>query len=211
MNDTWMIETVTPAGKTHNEEESAYVTEMGTKLLQKTLPRARVLRTVRIEDDNLWKKYAARRAAVRKKNVPPFGGAPPETLALLDYSAKKTLDRSVNEAWFFHGTSEDAARSIGTSDFRLPGHGGLFGKGLYFADAAAKSNGYSHANSSGEKIMMLCRVILGKTLQVAGTDRHGEDRIAGTDYDSLQGKTNYREFLVYDNALVYPEYIMFYK
>ena len=198
-------------GTTHNEEQSAYVTEMGTKLLQKTLPSVQVRRTVRVEDDNLWKRYAARRAAVRKKKVPPFDGDPPETLALLDYSAKKTLDRSVNEAWFFHGTSEDAARSIGTSDFRLPGHAGLFGKGLYFADEAIKSNGYSQQNADGEKVMMLCRVILGKTLKVTGTDRQAENRIRGTDYDSLQGKTNHREFLVYDNSLVYPEYIMFYK
>ena len=42
-------------------------------------------------------------------------------------------------------------------------------------------------------------------------DSQAENRIAGTDYDSLQGTTNFREFLVYDNSLVYPEYIMFYK
>jgi hypothetical protein len=208
----------------HNEESSAYVTQMGTKLLQATIGSAVVGRCVRVEDENLWQKYATRRAAVRNKGVPRFAEKQPETLGLLQFSAKTTLDRSVNEVWLFHGTSEEAARAIGSSSFRLPGHPGLLGKGLYFAEWAAKSDGYSKKNDKGEKVMMLCRVILGQTLRLPDgqADHDAENLINGTSNDSLLGMPapngtslcpckGAREFLVYDNSLVYPEYIMFYK
>ena len=56
----------------------------------------------------------------------------------------------------FHGTSEDAAKAIANSDFRMPSHAGNFGKGLYFADEAKKSDGYAKANSDGSPSQ--CRV-----------------------------------------------------
>lgn len=49
----------------------------------------------------------------------------------------------------FHGTSEEAAKSICVSQFRLPtssAHGAMFGKGLYFADRAKKSHSYTTRN-----------------------------------------------------------------
>jgi hypothetical protein len=204
----------------HREDESQYVVDMGTKLMQATMPSVSVRRCIRNEDTALWDKYAARRARVRQKRVPPFAhvGGLPETLRLIDFSANTTLDRSVNEVWLFHGTSEEAALAIAKSDFRLPSGSGNFGKGLYFAEKAEKSDNYAKANSSGEKVMMLCRVILGNMYEMAGTDNKAENKVLGTDYDSLLGISpswvklpGAREFLVYETDLVYPEYIMFYK
>jgi hypothetical protein len=191
---------------------------MGTDLLQASMPSVSVRRCVRVEDKSLWIKYAQRRAAVRAKNPPSFKEKQPETLDHIDYSANTTLDKSVNEVWLFHGTSEDAAKAIASTDFRLPGGAGNFGKGLYFAEKAAKSNDYARANSAGEKVMMLCRVILGNIYKMSGTDQQAEKKVLGTNYDSLIGISpswvsmpGAREFLVYDNSLCYPEYIMFYK
>jgi hypothetical protein len=108
--------------------------------------------------------------------------------------------------------------AIAKTDFRLPSGTGNFGKGLYFAEKALKSDSYAKANKDGEKVMMLCRVILGNQLKMAGTDSAAEKRVLGTDYQSLLGisptwvkMSGAREFLVYENTLVYPEYIMFYK
>ena len=65
---------------------------------------------------------------------------------------------------------------------------------------------------------MLCRVILGNIYKMSGTDTSAENRVLGTDYDSLIGispswvqMAGAREFLIYDNSLCYPEYIMWYK
>lgn len=45
-----------------------------------------------------------------------------------------------------------------------PVHGYMFGKGVYFADVASKSVGYTNAHASkGIGLMLLCRVALGKT------------------------------------------------
>ena len=37
------------------------------------------------------------------------------------------------------------------------------------------------------KVMMLCRVILGNILKISGTDQKAENRVLGTNYDSLIG------------------------
>ena len=107
------------------------------------------------------------------------------------------------ELRLFHGTSEDAARAICSSHFRLPeraSHGSLFGKGVYFADRAIKSHEYTVKNKSGCRVIMLCRVVLGKILELPRKDPKAHERVAGTDFTSVMGcadGTN-REFIVFD-------------
>lgn len=115
----------------------------------------------------------------------------------------------------FHGTSEEAAKSICVSQFRLPtssAHGAMFGKGLYFADRAKKSHSYTTRNKEGLRIMMLCRVVLGHVLRLASTDFKAHETIRGTEYTSVLGCADgsNQEFVVFDVTQVYPEYIMFY-
>ena len=133
------------------------------------------------------------------------------------------LDKTVNEVWqlfcsfvsrsaswaeqlrLFHGTSEEAARAICASHFRLPEsatHGSWFGKGIYFADRATKSHAYTVRNKSGFRVIMLCRVVLGKILELPRTDTKAHERVAGTEYSSVLGSadgTN-KEFIVFDVA-----------
>jgi len=213
------------------------VQAMGTKLIQKTLPNYEVKSCIRCENGKLWREYAKKRKLIRDRggiqalkdigNHLGYKGTSstsgePETNALLEFSALTTLDKSVNEVWLFHGTSQEAAKAIAQSDFRLPGSGGNFGKGLYFAERACKSHYYSKQNSEGFYVMMLCRVVLGKVVEMNSGERDytAENRIIGKPHlDSVLGNANparsdghnAREFLVYEPSQVYPEYIMYYK
>jgi hypothetical protein len=200
----------------HNEVSGEYVKSMGTKLIQKTMPNHAVVRCDRIEDSSLWDKYTKKRAEIRARGA-LIEDVKPETSDLLGFSATTSLDASVNEVWLFHGTEETAARAIAKSNFKMPNRAGNFGKGAYFAEAAKKSDSYARkvANSGPEladcKVMMLCRVVLGNIKTVEGTDSHAERLVQDPLVDSVLGKTNFREFLVYDAAQIYPEYIMWYK
>lgn len=195
----------------HDEIQEEYVRNMGTKLVQQTLPSALVVKCLRVQDSSLWEKYATKRAEIRSRRPKELTKLKPLTHENLDYSAVKTLDHLANEVWLFHGTSDEAAKSIASTDFRLPRSGGLFGKGLYFADKASKSWGYSRGCADG-RVIILCRVALGNLYHhKSGTDSQAEKRIVGTEFDSLMGiaSADNREFLVYDNAPVYPEYILY--
>lgn len=195
----------------HDEVEEEYVKSMGSKLVRASKATGGVVKCVRVQDSQAWAAYARKRAEIRNRHPPELKDLKPQTSELLDYSAVRTLDHSVNEVWLFHGTSEDAAKSIARNDFRLPSGMGNFGKGLYFADAAAKSWSYANSTADGSKVIMLCRVLLGNLKSISGTDRNGERHVVGTEYDSLMGiaDSTHREFLVYDVAQVYPEYIMY--
>merc|ERR1719382_4439 len=56
------------------------------------------------------------------------------------------LDPEVNEVWLFHGTTREAAQGIAENDFRLDltgsNAGTLYGKGIYLAENATKSDEY---------------------------------------------------------------------
>lgn len=200
----------------HEEVSGDYVKSMGTKLLQKSMPGSAVARCDRIEDSSLWDRYTTKRAEIRTRGA-LIQDIKPETSDLLGFSATTTLDTSVNEVWLFHGTEETAARGIAKSNFTMPTSAGNFGKGAYFAEAAKKSDAYakkvrdSGPELAGCKVMMLCRVVLGNIKMVDGTDRQAERLVQDPLVDSVLGKTDFREFLVYDAAQIYPEYIMWYK
>lgn len=195
----------------HDEVEEEYVKSMGSKLVRASKANGGVVKCVRVQDSKAWAAYARKRAEIRSRHPPELKDLRPQTSELLDYSAVQTLDHPVNEVWLFHGTSEDAARAIAMNDFRLPSGTGNFGKGLYFADAAAKSWTYAKTTGDGNRVIMLCRVLLGNMKSISGTDRNAERQVVGTEFDSLMGIAiaPYREFLVYDVAQVYPEYIMY--
>ena len=56
----------------HSEEASGSFQQLGTTLLQASLPVS-VQRCVRIEDGKIWARYAVRRAAARAKPSRPAG------------------------------------------------------------------------------------------------------------------------------------------
>mmetsp|Transcript_10330 Transcript_10330/g.24873 ORF Transcript_10330/g.24873 Transcript_10330/m.24873 type:complete len:274 (-) Transcript_10330:12-833(-) len=195
----------------HEETGGDYVKEMGTKILQCRLPDWEVVQCLRIEDAVLWEKYTAKRAQIRERCVKP-ANVKPETADSIQYSANTTLDHTVNEVWLLHGTSEDAAKAISRSNF-TPSSGGCFGAGIYFADDAAKSNQYAKGRTDDDcKVILLCRVTLGGVKVLPkGQDRSADSYAADPAVDCVLGFTDTREFVVYDTAQIYPEYIMYYK
>ncbi|CAE7548117.1 SEC63 [Symbiodinium sp. CCMP2456] len=59
---------------------------------------------------------------------------------------------------------------------------------------------------------MLCRVVLGRILELPRKDPKAHERVIGTDFTSVMGCADgaNREFIVFDVSQVYPEYVMFY-
>jgi len=138
----------------------------------------------------------------------------PETSQSIAYSASTTLDHGVNEVWLLHGTSEECAKLISTSNFR-GSSGGCFGSGVYFADDAQKSGQYATGRTAdGCKVMLLCRVVLGNIKALPnGQDREADRFAKDPNVDCVVGCADgrSREFVVFDASQVYPEYVMYYK
>lgn len=135
------------------------------------------------------------------------------------------VDKSLNECWLWHGTSEAGVNGITDTDFdmaRAGKHvGTMFGRGIYFTESTLKADEYTKADARGFCPLLLCRVVLGhyyycdakapwdmtETLERAckGGGYHAvlgdRERVRGT----------YREFVVFDNDQIYPEYIVWYS
>uniref|UniRef100_A0A6B2LPH1 Poly [ADP-ribose] polymerase n=1 Tax=Arcella intermedia TaxID=1963864 RepID=A0A6B2LPH1_9EUKA len=91
---------------------------------------------------------------------------------------------------------------------------GRFGKGLYFAPDAAKSNDYAVAEpNSGVKCLILCKVVVGKAM-IYRTDQTTLTQ-PPSGYDSVLGETgqslNYPELVIYNDRAILPAYVVFYQ
>ncbi|CAE7240864.1 Tnks, partial [Symbiodinium necroappetens] len=183
----------------------------------------------RVEDSALWQKYSDRRARIALKTDEvtqledlPGSGSCKTTRSLGDLNAR--LDSSINELYLFHGSSPAGVLGIGSSGFNLDlagsSAGMMFGPGAYFAEASSKGDEYASEDPSGlfagKCAMLLCRVVCGELFRVEAADprlvqssRTG--RYDGTLGDREHAAGTYREFVVYDQAQVYPEYVIIYR
>jgi len=136
------------------------------------------------------------------------------------------VEKGLNECWLWHGTSEAGVNGITDTDFdmsRAGKHvGTMFGRGIYFTESALKADEYTKPDSRGLSPMLLCRVTLGhyyycdakapwdmtETLEKACKPGGGYHSILG-DRERVRG--TYREFIVFDNDQIYPEYIVWYS
>jgi len=121
-----------------------------------------------------------------------------------------------------------AAEGITTEDFRLnlsgSNAGTLLGRGIYLAECVSKSDEYTK-DEGGLRTILVCRATLGRVLY---TDAYrpdasfleqgcGHQQAPGTgQYDCVLGdrekcSRTYREFVVFDDDLVYPEFIVKYR
>ncbi|CAE7882342.1 PARP11, partial [Symbiodinium microadriaticum] len=183
----------------------------------------------RVEDSALWQKYPECRARIALKTDEvtqledlPGSGSCKTTRSLGDLNAR--LDSSINELYLFHGSSPAGVLGIGSSGFNLDlagsSAGMMFGPGAYFAEASSKGDEYASEDPSGlfagKCAMLLCRVVCGELFRVEAADprlvqssRTG--RYDGTLGDREHAAGTYREFVVYDQAQVYPEYVIIYR
>jgi len=135
------------------------------------------------------------------------------------------LHAQSNEFLFFHGTKPTVEASIAEKNFDISyaSKQGLFGAGLYFAEACTKSDEYVQCNSDQEYPLLLVRVTIGKPYYLSNDKpwedpgrRQMEDSCKNGTYHSVLGdrikcRGTYREFIVYDNDQAYPHFIVWYK
>jgi len=211
----------------------------------------------RVMNSQVWHEYCARKQIIRERcqgNRPsvPDGAHTMNHLSKSGAMHLPVLDADINEAWLFHGTTKEASIGIAENDFRLDFSGSnagtLYGKGIYLAENATKSDEYGEgpkgpASANGEETeaakgyeaprpppgpppplvresyILVCRSALGRVKytdeQKPDPDQLQQGAIGGS-YESVLGdrlKKNgtFREIVVYDDDLVYPEYIVKYE
>jgi len=196
-----------------------------------------------VTNDDLWGDYMARREAIRQELVADGDDfvrytyetttTPAETTvegeraesiaAALAADFAEPLLPEVNEVYMFHGTSAQAAASIAARDFRInlagANAGTLYGRGIYFAENASKSDEYTRPTGDNLRYMLLCRTVLGRAYysDTKETDpRACEDACCRGRFHSVLGdrrkcRGTFREFIVFDEEQIYPNYILVYR
>ena len=184
----------------------------------------------RIQRPRMWAIYASKREFVRSRYDID---AQVSTLTDLDWMTD--LDPSVNEKYLMHGTKPNAVETISKHGFeeRISSDG-LFGHGSYFAEASSKSDEYIVPDAQGLCYIFLARVVLGKpfvtTQMHKGIKRppcvkghfDADVRCDHDRYDSILAEVDsprypgallkrYREFVVYDKGLTYPEFLISFR
>eukprot|EP00435_Cladocopium_sp_Y103_P007196 s1042_g2.t1 len=157
----------------------------------------------------------------------------------LVFHPEEPIDFDLQESWLWHGTRKEGVEGITSSDFDIKRAGSaagtMFGRGLYFAESCMKSDEYTVADERGWYPLILCRVTCGRffycdwkrpfdhtdkledssglhsphfsTWQIALCCR--QDACHHNGFHCVSG--TYREYIVFDNDQVYPEYIVWYS
>lgn len=192
----------------------------------------RLVSAQRIENSKLWMKYAEGRAYFKNKR--PHKCTPLEKMggeSLVDKSLlpqmRRDLNGAINETYLLHGTSPQGAMGIAAEGFKIRFAGSMtgtmYGRGVYLAECCSKSDEYAVDDQIGMNkglfCLLLCRTVLGEVLHLtAGGDATHlmiKAGIEGGAYDSVLGDRDaavatYREFVVYGEDQVYPEYLIVY-
>jgi len=141
--------------------------------------------------------------------------------ALADDFAEPLLS-DVNEVFLFHGTKQEAAEKITTGNVRVnlagSNAGTLYGRGVYFAESSTKSDEYTWPVKELRQLLV-CRVVLGRVYysDTKETDaRACEAACVGGKFHSVLGdrrkcRGTFREFVLFDEEQVYPNYIIEYR
>jgi hypothetical protein len=194
------------------------------------LTTALVTRVQQVQNRMLWSRYCLKKGELEKR----AGGAAITT----DLNSRPSVqaafgsdvcrDPRVNEFNLFHGTKPDIAAILASGGFdpsvsKL--NSGLYGAGVYFAQDSCKSLQYCQdTNADGEHCMLYCRVLMGEpyaTNRAHRKERRPPDNPATPrqPYDSIfaeqgvasSGRQAHNEFVVFDRAQVYPDYIIWFK
>ncbi|CAE7036061.1 tank-1 [Symbiodinium sp. CCMP2456] len=131
------------------------------------------------------------------------------------------LDDEINERYLFHGTNPESAQSIARDLFKMDRAGScagsMFGRGIYLAENASKSDEYAKEGAGvylGLCAMLLCRCAMGEVVTVSQPGDVQETVRAGG-YDSVCGDRlaaagTFREMVFFNEEAVYAEFIVIY-
>ncbi|GFN82155.1 poly [ADP-ribose] polymerase [Plakobranchus ocellatus] len=150
---------------------------------------------------------------------------------------KEELYWEINEHYLFHGTSVATTLVRNGPDPKVGSSGGMFGKGFYLAERTTKADQYAddknNRSQPGKKLtLIMFRALLGDVFlcndQHASVQSKTSKKLSRPPcmkckedvchcfpqklHDSVMGdgKWLFREFVLYDKNLCYPEYIINY-
>lgn len=230
----WMNCHLDPVTESFREEYPAR--KLSLTVLQRlldgsVLSKVTLHSAVRVEDSTMWVAYDQKKIELAEKwglatgqrctPVHHIGEAGEQVLttAILHDSEREAaislenLSMRMNELFLFHGTSKEAAYGITKTGFHInqdPG-GTRFGNGAYFADEVSKSLFYA-TESDGKRYILFCRVACGQfyyTEQASDQSATAKAKSEGKDSTLANpGGMGPREFVVFQESQVYPEYIL---
>lgn len=157
---------------------------------------ASIRRIQRVQHPDLWKRYAAERAAIAREN-----GGDPNELCDLKHGSGQTDP----------GVLVDSDCGV---DQRYVANWCMYGRGSYFAeDAAYSDHGYVYKTAGGTKQMFLCRVTAGKVdqrIQSTTVEQNLRHPLPG--HHSVRGpvRGQMQAYIVYQLYRAYPEYLIEY-
>lgn len=198
--------------------------------------RFEVVNVTEIQNQESWENYDRRRQEIVKKSKGPISQGQWTTWSgdiltremgdkIVKACQLTPLDPACNEFLFFHGAKPSVADLIAENHFDISfaSKDGMFGAGLYFAEASSKSDEYCCSNDQDEFPLILVRATLGKPNYIdqpkpyddPGRRALEHSCMSGT-YDSVVGDRikvsgTYREFVIYDHYQAYPHFILWYK
>jgi len=200
-----------------------------------------VHRILRFEDSKMWSRYMTRVVEIQERrngNVEvPLTNSLKQAAAWeqlvnerhllsrqstrgLTVGAFMPLDADVNEVYLFHGTTAAAATAISEDGFLLSKAGSnvgtMYGAGVYLAECCSKADEYAKADEDAIFRLLMCRACLGRPHVTEKRDEQAGDYFLSREADSTLGDREkstgtYREFVVYDTAQAYPEFVVEYK
>jgi hypothetical protein len=165
------------------------------------MPSATISRLERIQNRDLWDYYCSKRERMAK-----LAGGPPSEVSV------------------WHGTRTTDPRGI--YEDRQDGfmmqfsNGGMWGRGIYFAENASYSNTYSYqaAPLGQARQFMLAKLLSGDEIRMPSNRsltkcpaKPGGGNPATERYDTVTGHTaGSKVYIVYENGRAYPEYLITY-
>lgn len=191
----------------------------------KDASRIKVIRVLRVANQQLWRQYDARKEILKRYSPRPLRRTARighlENVAFRTCPEKNSwidTDKSVNEMLLFHGTRASTAESIATHGFDINRvRQGLYGNGFYFACEACKSFQYSQeCNLHGEQCILVALVVLGRTKYATGPLKGGKGDVLTNTEDSVAvfpenvPGQHHHEFVVFDKDQVFPEFIVYF-
>lgn len=209
----------------HIRLDTSTVQQLQSLITASSTTSFRILEAYRVEDSGMWCRYidfkrslvtSGKRFARPNEvdGIPEDGQVLTEAALAMedeDVVSLDNLDPTVNEELLWHGTSQVNAEAIAEVGFHISGahpHGARFGEGAYFAEDLAKSVSYC---SSG-KYVLLCRVLIGAIYYTESSSEECAHIAAkGSGKHSVlanPGRQGPREFIVLDEAQVYPEFVL---
>ncbi|CAE7771666.1 bacC, partial [Symbiodinium microadriaticum] len=196
---------------------------------------------VRNENAALWRIYQVSKEVTRLDCAKPLKEAPFKKWTPLTMEAGKGFDWSdfdicedANEWILFHASIPEALSAICRTGFTMAklgsggttGGGGLYGDGTYFADSITKADEYARrkvekGDFAGCRVAAICRVLGGRHFymdkDVMEKDKPKfakrvlEGHYNSTVGDRLKVKNTFREYVAYDAAATYMEYLIYYR